>query len=33
MFASESDVGVKGVLKVTCPEMLGGPAAENLPDR
>lgn len=31
MFASESDVGIKDVLKVNCPEMLGGSAAENLP--
>lgn len=27
-----SDVGVKDVLKVICPETLGGSAAENLPD-
>lgn len=27
----DSDVGIKDVLKVICPEMLGGSAAENLP--
>lgn len=32
MFASESVDGIKDVLKVNCPEMLGGSGAENLPD-